>query len=218
MTKKLPAPGYIKACGITTLDDALHAADAGVDAIGLNLWPKSPRFVPLKKAQIIAQALRAHVQIVTVTVDATVSEVQEIIREIQPHWLQMHGHETQEFIEQFQPDAFCAVGLANDRDVERAINACGAWVLIDAKDEILRGGTGKMAPSSLAKRVIQKRPTLLAGGIIPENVYDAICDLQPYGIDVASGIEKAPGQKDRQKLMHYVEKARSAFHKILQTS
>ena len=205
--------GWIKICGITSAEDALGAVDAGADAIGINLWPGSPRCVSMPRARGIADAVRGRAAVVAVTVDARVEALQEIAATLRPTWLQLHGDETAALV-QALPAAFKAIGLASQADVERAQQMPGPWVLIDAHDVVLRGGTGRAASTELARRVCRARPTFVAGGLTEINVAQTIEALEPIGVDTASGVESAPGIKDMRRVRAFVAAARGAWQEL----
>ena len=201
---------WVKVCGITTVADAEMAAAAGADAIGINLWPGSPRHTSVATAERIAAAVRGTLQVVTVTVDVPVPELQALQARLHLDWLQLHGHEPNAWVAALAPWAYRAVGLAHAQDVEQALTVPGAWVLIDARDAVRLGGTGQAPPEALAAQVCRARPTLLAGGLGPDNVASAVRRLQPAGVDAASGLEQAPGRKDASKVRDFVQAARAA--------
>lgn len=206
--------GYVKICGITTVDDAKFCVEAGVSAIGLNLWPGSSRCVSLEAACTIANAVRDSLEIVAVVVNPTVADLSQINDALAPTRLQLHGDEPLELLRAFLPRAFKAVPLATLADVERANKMPGAFVLVDAAGNGLRGGTGQMVNLALAKDVAQVRPTVLAGGLTPGNVAEAIGVVLPYGVDVASGVEVDKGVKDPAKVSAFVRAARQAYLEI----
>lgn len=207
--------GWVKVCGVTTAEDAEATAEAGADAIGLNLWPQSPRSVSLETACALAEPLRGQVEIVAVTVNMDPLALEHVVSRLQPDWVQLHGEESETNHLPISVDrAFYAVGLGTPVDVERALRAPGPYVLIDARDDVRKGGTGKPPPASLAHAVCCRRPTVLAGGLGDENVAAAIAAFEPVGVDAASGLEMRPGQKDFGKLQRYVAEARAAFQRL----
>jgi phosphoribosylanthranilate isomerase len=206
--------GWIKVCGVTSVADAEAVVRAGADAIGLNLWPRSPRSVSWALARTIREAVRGEIEVVTVTVNDDLAALQQIAARVDPDWLQLHGDEPDAWAQAFQPRAYRAVGLAVAADVDRARVATGPWVLVDARDDVLRGGTGVAPPASLAAAVCAARPTILAGGLGPDNVAAAIAAFAPRGVDAASGVEAAPGRKDLLKVQTYVQAARAAFARL----
>lgn len=203
--------GWIKVCGITRLEDADAIAALKPDAVGINLWPKSPRSVSVEVAQKLCAALRGRVEIVLVTVDFTLAQLQQLQKDLRPDWQQLHGNEPDVVLNTLGPRAFRAIGLGNDADVERAIAAPGVRVLVDARDDVQRGGTGKLAPASLAERVCRARQTILAGGLHADNVAQAVLQFKPFGVDAASLLESAPGLKDLHLVEKYIAHARAAF-------
>jgi len=203
--------GWIKICGITTVDDALAVVESGADAVGINLWPQSPRSLTLDDACAIADAVRTKIEIVAVVVNESEDTLRAVLRSMAPHRLQLHGDETAGMLKHLQPLAFKALGVARPEDVDIAERFPGDIVLVDAHDREQRGGTGKTAPWDLAAEIAGRRRTVLAGGLHPDNVAEAIARVRPWGVDTASGVEISPGKKDRAKITRFVENARAAF-------
>lgn len=201
---------YVKICGLTREEDVDAVIHSGASAIGLNLWPGSPRSVSLQRAKVLAQRARGKVEVVTVTVDASDAQLEEIRRTLQPDRMQLHAGRQQgeAQVARFER-AYLAVGLREPADAQWALSAPGEWVLVDAKDEVRRGGTGRAPPEALAAQVCKGRATLLAGGLSAHNVAAAIAALAPAGVDVASGVETAPGQKSPSAIEALVRAARS---------
>lgn len=206
--------GWVKICGIRTVSDAGLCFDAGADAIGINLWPGSPRSVSLGEGSRIAEAVRGRGTIVGVTVDASPEEVAAIFEAMAPDFIQLHGDEEPGPTEGVRERVYKAVGLGSAQDVTVAKGWPGPFVLVDARDEVARGGTGRAPPGSLAAEVCGHRPTVLAGGLNPENVGAAIRSLRPVGVDTASGVETAPGVKCPEKVRRFVAAAREAFRAL----
>lgn len=202
---------WIKVCGITTPEDALLVADAGADALGINLWPTSPRSVELDAALQIADAVRGRLEIVLVTVDMPIDELKKILGDLGAARLQLHGDEPELVVAALQPEAYKAIGLEIDDDADLACTMPGQIVLVDARDPAQRGGTGTSPPWALAKRVCEARPTVLAGGLDADNVGQAIRFCRPAGVDAASRLELEPGRKDPRAVRAFVEEARAAF-------
>lgn len=186
---------------MTRRDDAEHAIALGVDAIGLNLWPRSPRSLPLDAARSLLEAIAHRVRVVAVVVDAEVQEI-ATLHAAGFEWIQLHDFEPREgsglsaAMEAALPRAYRAFRLKGLDDVARALAAPGDEVLIDAHAASAPGGTGELADEDLARQVITARRTWLAGGLRPENVRARVASLSPFGVDVASGVESAPGLKD----------------------
>jgi phosphoribosylanthranilate isomerase len=214
----------IKICGITSSDDARIAVDAGADAIGLNFFRKSRRFVDPETARTIASVLPPHVMKVGVFVNHSVTEITEIASQIGLDAIQLHGDESPQFLAQLPLQARIvrahrcgknglaplAQFLADSRANGRAPDA----VLIDADAGAEFGGTGHVADWSRItseRRSLAGLPLILAGGLKPANVSDAITVVRPDGVDVASGVEREPGIKDEYLVGEFVAAAKQAF-------
>ena len=208
------APLWVKVCGISTVGDADVAVTAGADALGLNLWPKSVRGIDLSQACAIAEHVRGRVAVVAVCVDFGLAQLQEIQARLRPDWLQLHGSEPDSVLVAMGPQAFRAVGLRALADVARAQDVPGRWVLVDAYDEVQKGGTGRPPPAALARAVCQARPTILAGGLGPDNVANAIQTFGPAGVDATSQLESAPGRKDPERVVAFVRAARQGAQHV----
>lgn len=199
--------GWIKICGVTREEDVDLCVSAGVDAIGFNLWPRSPRSVDVPRVQQLIRHLAGRADSVLVTVDQP--EVLALRERLGAQWVQLHGDEVQ-----VPEHCFRAIGLDTEDDVAVALDAAGPFVLVDARDEIARGGTGRTPPWALAARVARSRQTVLAGGLGPSNVAAGIGAVHPWGVDSASGVESGPGVKDAAKVRGLVAQARRAFAQI----
>jgi len=203
---------FIKICGITRADDALAASALGVSAIGLNLWPKSKRHVSLEAAEAIARAVPKGVLKVGVFVNATEADIRRAESACGLDLVQFHGDESPAFCAPWGNRVIRAFRLRSDADLV-ALNdyRFARMALVDAAVEGTYGGTGSTADWSLARKASASGiPILLAGGLTPENVADALRAAQPAGIDVAGGVESAPGIKDRAKLRAFVAAATAA--------
>ncbi len=201
----------VKICGITCVEDALIAADAGADAVGLMFYDGSPRHVSVGRAGEIHRALPPHISRVGVFVNADAAEVTQAIAACGLSILQFHGEETPEFCRQFPLMTVKAFRVSDAQSLSPLQKyATDAW-LLDAHIPDARGGTGTRFNWDLAVEA-QKlgRPILLAGGLTPENVGEAIARVQPFGVDVSSGVELAPGRKCPEKVRAFVAAARSA--------
>ena len=197
----------IKICGIKTLKDALAAIDAGADYVGFNFYPKSVRFIEKEAcAEITSVLKREHPQIklVGVFVNLSVDDAKNILETCSLDLAQLHGDETPEMFAQLAPRVFKAFrGIPTDvTGYER--NDAPA-LLVDASVKGVYGGSGVTADWSAAAELAKKYPLLLAGGLTPENVADAVRQVRPWGVDVASGVESAPGVKDASKMKAFVQ-------------
>jgi phosphoribosylanthranilate isomerase len=204
---------FLKVCGITRAEDAAHAVAEGATALGFIFWTRSPRYIgPECAARIIAE-VPPSVLTVGVFVDASENHVRELIEQTGIAAVQLHGSE---------PPSFT---VANDRRMFRSMTlasaaaTCGAWphrvtLLLDAADSVRHGGTGTSVDWAAAAHVARQRPIVLAGGLTPENVGVAIATVRPFGVDVSSGVEAAPGVKDPIKVTEFLTNARAAFERL----
>ena len=202
---------WIKVCGITCAEDIELLVECGATAVGLNIWPDSPRSVSHDDLLSLTELARGRLDVVWVTVDLELGALKKLVDQGKPDWVQLHGEQGSDYFNALASKAFYAVGLKHPSHVDAALAAPGHVVLIDARDEKLKGGTGVLAPLQLAVQVAEKRPTLLAGGLTPDNVSDRIALCRPAGVDTASGVESAPGKKDPDKVRNFCESARLAF-------
>jgi phosphoribosylanthranilate isomerase len=190
----------VKICGITRAEDAGLAAAAGADAIGFVFWPKSPRAVSVSQAAAIWTA-GALVARVGVFVNETPARVREIVREARLTAVQLHGDEAVEAYASCGAPLIRAVSLSDAAAIEEATKLpSGVTLLVDARDDERRGGTGQRANWSLAAELASRRPIILAGGLTSENVAAAIQQVRPWAIDVSSGVESSPGIKSPARL------------------
>jgi len=208
----------IKICGVTTPADARFAIEAGADAVGLNFYPKSPRFIAPPQAAEIVRALPAFSSMVGVFVGMPLRQVCAVafqlgLRGVQTYDDQPPAEDTFPFA---HIPAFRVKDVAGLETVRRFVASATRLgrpptaVLIDAHVEGLMGGTGKPAPWELLKGFDPGAPLILAGGLTPENVAEAIALVRPWGVDVASGVETSPGVKDRERLTRFIENAKRA--------
>ena len=214
----------IKICGNTTLDDARMAAEAGADMLGFIFYPPSPRAVSAADAATIVAALRAErgeraPLMVGVFVDEPVDRVREIIAEVALDAAQLHGSEPPHELRQLSPTAFKAIRPQNRGDAEAIVATYAAamadsptlpQLLVDGYHPWKMGGTGRTVPPAVARALALRYCLLLAGGLTSATVADAIRDVRPWGVDVASGVESAPGIKDHDALRAFIVAARSA--------
>ena len=191
---------FVKICGITRLEDAQAAVAAGANALGFVFWPKSPRYVDPARAREIVATLPESVNAVGVFVDQPADEVNEIADVVGLGAVQLHGGEGQDYVRAMTRPVMKAVAVdgTNPPLVDAWPPSVG--VLLDVHDPVKKGGTGKTVDWAMAADVAKRRPVVLAGGLTPENVGEAIARVQPYGIDVSSGVESEPGIKDHGRL------------------
>jgi phosphoribosylanthranilate isomerase len=205
----------VKICGLTSLDDALAAVDSGADYLGFNFYAKSPRCVePEACARITGELSRreARVKTVGVFVNHSPAQVAALMDQCGLDLAQLHGDEQVEFLPELRGRAFKVVRGATPAEAElQALALFGPGrpaFLLDAHAPGLYGGTGQLADWEAAAALAARFPIFLAGGLTPENVAAAAAQVRPWGVDVASGVEAAPGKKDTAKMKAFVENAR----------
>lgn len=200
----------IKICGITNIEDALAAAELGADALGFNFFRESPRFIEPSRAAEIVYQLPPFVTAVGVFVNETEERIREIQAATGIHILQFHGDEPPEFCERFETRVIKAIRIRGKEDVHSAVHYKVNAVLLDGYKKGIRGGTGRTFDWSLAAYATGLKRVILAGGLTPENVADAVRTVRPYAVDTASGVEKEKGVKDYEKMKKFIIEARKA--------
>jgi phosphoribosylanthranilate isomerase len=199
----------VKICGITRLEDAEAAVAAGADAIGFIFWPKSPRFIDPHRARAIAAALPPFVTAVGVFVDQPLDYVNGVASLVRLGVVQLHGDETTRFAAAVSRPVMKAVSTGT---ADVSVWPARVRLLLDVHDPVSRGGTGRTIDWAAAAKMTAQREMVLAGGLSPENVADAIARVRPFGIDVSSGVERAPGIKDHGRLRALFEAVHAAGH------
>lgn len=199
----------VKICGITSLEDAMGAAEAGADLLGFVFYERSPRCVSIEKAAGIIRQLPPFVVTVGLFVDAPEELVVRAAGQCALGLLQFHGEETPEYCRQFGLMSMKAFRISGPESLRRLEDySTEAW-LLDACVPGQLGGTGQTFNWDLAVEAVKLgRPVFLAGGLTPENVGEAVRLVRPYGVDVSSGVEAAPGRKDLAKVRAFVAEAR----------
>jgi phosphoribosylanthranilate isomerase len=201
----------VKICGITSVTDGLAAAKAGADLIGLMFVEKSPRLISLQMAKEISRAVPPHIVKVGVFVNPPEDLVMRAIGECGLGLLQFHGDETPEFCTQFGIMNMKAFRMRDAESLKQLPNYRTDAYLLDAFSSGARGGTGEKFNWDLAVEAKKfGRPIFLAGGLTADNVDEAVRKVQPFGVDVSSGVESAPGKKDHAKVRAFVRAAKSA--------
>ena len=200
----------VKICGLTTLDDAVRCVTLGADAIGLNFWLGSPRHTSIDTARRIVDAVGDRAEMVGVFVDFDLTQIREVLQNTGIPWAQLHGDETPELVDALLPRAYKAVGVKDGSAVELARRYPGEHLLLDASVPGIPGGTGRTFDWAIAAEVAKERKLTLAGGLTPDNVAEAVRTVRPFRVDVASGVESAPGRKDPGLVAAFIEAAKSA--------
>jgi phosphoribosylanthranilate isomerase len=200
-----------KICGITRIEDALLAAEAGADAIGLVFYDKSPRAVDVRQARAILAALPPFVTSVGLFVNASRCFIGEVLDAVPLDLLQFHGDETPEQCEGHGRPWFKALRVrpGDDLRAEAARFSGARAILLDAYVPGVPGGTGERFDWKLIP-VDLPRPLILAGGLTPDNVAEAISSVRPYGVDVSGGVEASRGIKDAAKMAAFIQRVREA--------
>ncbi|MFN8831870.1 MAG: phosphoribosylanthranilate isomerase [Labrys sp. (in: a-proteobacteria)] len=226
MTSEIPERGplratdVVKICGLSTEDTLDAALAAGADMVGLVFFAKSPRNVAPERAKILAARARGRAAIVALVVNPEDDALAAMIDVVRPDLLQLHGAETVERVaairERTGLPVMKAIGVASaaDLDAVPAHAAAGARILLDAKppkDAALPGGNGRRFDWSILENLDRRIPFMLSGGLDPGTVADAIRHVRPAGVDVSSGVETAPGQKDPDLITAFVAAAREGF-------
>ena len=227
----------IKICGVTRPDDAVAAARLGADCLGLNFYPPSPRCVDRHVAEQIASVVPADVALVGVYVDADVETIRRDAQRFGLGWAQLHGAESPEQISELAPLRCIKAFRIDQRGMAPVLEflaECDALgrrpdaVLLDAYRPGAPGGTGTTFDWSVVRRTHGNAPTgrsaaptelppiVLAGGLTPENVAEAIAGVHPAAVDTASGVESAPGIKDHEKVGRFITAARRAWRSLEQ--
>lgn len=200
---------FLKICGLTNEDDAAHAAAAGATALGVVFAPASARCVTLDQARDIVRAA-ADVPVVGVFVNEPVESIVATVAHTGIRMVQLHGDEPERYTTMLEMPVLRAVGV----DAAADPGWLGATLLLDAVAGTQRGGTGVRVDWTKAAAIASGRKAILAGGLTPDNVAEAIATVQPFGVDVSSGVERAPGVKDRDKVARFLENAREAFARL----
>jgi phosphoribosylanthranilate isomerase len=199
----------VKICGITRVEDALAAAAAGADAIGLVFYAKSPRAVDIEQAREILAALPPFVTTVGLFVDAERSELERILASVPLDLLQFHGDESVQQCEAFGRPYIKALRVKAGDDIAAQVARypSAQGILLDAYVEGVPGGTGEAFDWSLIPQALSK-PLILAGGLRPDNVAEAVSRVRPYAVDVSGGVEASKGVKDVEKVGAFIRAAR----------
>lgn len=202
----------VKICGITSIEDAVAACEAGVDALGFNFAPEAKakhRYIEPETAQKIIEALPPFVATVAVCVNAPLEDIRGYLEFCQ--WVQLHGEEDPETCAAAGPRAIKAFRAGPDFSPESIMAYPVAACLLDACVPGTRGGTGQQADWAVAREAVALgRPLILAGGLTPENVADAIRAVGPCAVDTAGGVEREPGKKDHERIRRFVRNAKAS--------
>jgi phosphoribosylanthranilate isomerase len=202
----------VKICGITNVEDALLAVQWGADLIGLNFYPPSPRYVTPEAAFEIRQAIPANVQCVGVFVNSTRSQIANLVERLKLDLIQFHGDEQGEDLLGWMCQTIKAVRIKQKEALPDINQISTTYLLLDTYQAGRYGGTGETFEWKKILSCVSRREDrlILAGGLTPENVTSAVRSVHPWAVDVASGVEIAPGRKDPEKLRAFITNAKTA--------
>jgi phosphoribosylanthranilate isomerase len=200
----------VKICGVTTVGDALHAAACGADALGFVFFAGSPRCVTPAQARAISEELPPFVTRVGLFVNETPERIRAIAGECGLDAIQLHGDEPPEFCRELPLRVIKALRIRDAASLAGHESFQVSALLLDAWVGGAYGGTGLAFNWELATGVARQRPVILAGGLTPANVAEAVRQVRPYGVDVSSGVESGPGKKDPEKVAQFIRMAREA--------
>ncbi len=198
----------VKVCGITSIEDALLAVDCGADALGFVFYDKSSRKIVPEAAAAIVSELPPFVSKVGVFVDSPLEMVKQITSFCNLDLAQLHGEESPEFCRELFPRVIKSFRVNGRETLDRIARYRVPTYLLDAYDPRTVGGTGKTFDWELAREVSERRPVILAGGLTPANVGQAIAVVKPYGVDVSTGVESSPGKKDADLVKAFIRAAK----------
>jgi phosphoribosylanthranilate isomerase len=201
----------VKICGITRIEDARHAVECGASALGFIFWPKSPRFVDPFRARAIVASLPPFVTTVGVFVNQPAEYVNGVASLAGLGAVQLHGDEDAAFASSIRRPVIKALPVGAGT-VDHASWASHYTLLLDAHDPERRGGTGRTVDWSRASAIAASRRVLLSGGIAPQNIAQAISVVKPFGVDVSSGVEDAPGIKNHARVRALFEALHASSH------
>lgn len=199
----------VKVCGITRLQDALAACECGVDALGFVFYASSPRNIQVKVAKEIIEALPPFVSSVGLFVNPNVADVHDILTQTKLDLLQFHGDENADFCRQFSRPYIKAIRMAPALELDKEIEKfpCARGILLDSYDPHLYGGTGHSFQWDRVHAGITK-PIIIAGGLTPANVAQAVQQTRPWAVDVSGGVEQSKGVKQRDLIEAFVRGAK----------
>jgi len=200
----------IKICGLTRPEDVIFLSNLSVDFAGFIFVPGTPRFVEPEKAAELIRLLPDRIQPVGVFLDEEPDIVRETVEICGLKILQFHGDETSEYCEQFHRPYFKVIRVDGRLDGKISGGYCPRAFLLDTFVKGAAGGTGKTFDWTVARRVVESGlSVILAGGLNPDNISRAVGEVQPWGVDVSSGVEVSPGVKDREKVKRFLEGVKS---------
>lgn len=204
----------VKICGITNAEDAMVAAVAGADALGFVFFPESPRYVTPEAAAAIIEKLPPFISTVGVFVNDPVERVREVMKRTGLRYAQLHGNESPEDCKALGSSAIKAFRIDTISDLApiEKYSSCASAFLLDAFSKAAYGGTGMVFNWDVAVEAKRYGRVILAGGLTPENVTEAVHRVQPYAVDTSSGVEAEKGRKDHHKVRMFIARAKGALN------
>ena len=199
----------VKICGMTNLKDVKVAVDGGVDAVGFIFYKKSPRSVTMQAVREIILELPPFVDSVGVFVNETAEQINKIADHCKLDRVQLHGDESPAFCKKIRRRVIKAIRVKDIQSLKKLSDYPVSSFLLDTFSEDQYGGTGKVFDWNLAYPAKKYGPIILAGGLTPINVHQAIQRIQPYGVDVCSGVESQPGIKDHKKMKAFLKNVKA---------
>lgn len=202
----------VKICGVTSVADAILAVQLGADLIGLNFYPLSPRSLTIDVALQIRAAIPWHVQCVGVFVNAERQQIATLIKQLRLDLVQFHGDEREDALGGWPCKTIKAVRVSQEGELPDIARIQADYILLDTYKAGRYGGTGETFSWECIIPAIPQRENrlILAGGLTPENVARAVQTVRPWAVDVASGVESAPGRKDQEKVRAFITNAKTA--------
>jgi phosphoribosylanthranilate isomerase len=206
----------VKICGLSTPETLTTAIKAGADFVGLVFYKPSPRHVEIEVAAYLAKQVPNTTQIVGLFVDPTDGYMEQVLHDVPLTMIQLHGREPPERVKaikaKFKLPVIKALPIETSKDIDKikAYDGIADWLLFDAKGEKLPGGNGITFDWTILKDYMGQSAWMLAGGLTPENINEALTILSPDAVDVSSGVESAPGIKDSHKIRSFLEAAKKA--------
>ncbi len=201
---------FVKICGVTTLDDAMYAVEQGADAVGFNFYPLSKRYIPSDRAAEIVNLLPSRIMRVGVFVNPDRESVNAVLQDNKLNALQFSGSEAPDNISGYELPVIKAIHVANEKSILEMKSFHVDGFLLDTFRMEEFGGTGKTFDWNLAIEAKRYGKVIVAGGLSPENVADAVRTIKPHGVDVSSGVEIRPGIKDHKRIKEFIIRAREA--------
>ncbi|MEX1138763.1 MAG: phosphoribosylanthranilate isomerase [Bacteroidota bacterium] len=200
---------FVKICGITNLEDAQHAVRCKADAVGFIFYEQSERYIHPDAAAAIVSRLPDHISKVGVFVDADSRYVHDVTTKVQLSAAQLHGIEGADDLISYETSVIKVFRIKPDFDVEVMHNYVVDAFLLDTHSETRYGGTGRTFDWNIAVRAKEYGRIILSGGLTPDNIEDAVRFVQPYGVDVSTGVESSPGKKDPNKVRDFIARAKN---------